>query len=335
MSVTDVYKECLGLPTWVVIFMYFFISVLLLAILGCGIWSVHKSIILHQKKEITIRFLILFLTPIIFFIITGITTSGIMIFYVEECEFDPSNKSSILVKAFWSIVGICYNTGLASLFLSFSTRLLYVFNGSIFEASKCIKYYLNIIGYSQFIFSLLLWIVLISFGITIVSIINGLILFSYIIHSIAITIIFEKKVKKLDDLITGTMTTTNAMDKKKSTNKLHIQLKEMAVKLLICVFFALLSTLGTITITMLGSFGIGDDNRYFELFTWMVFLFDVLVNSICLMLQWNFSNRLYFKMCNKCHKIVSRFDSNSNSNNDPLPAVNLNARSMSRDTTTD
>lgn len=257
------------------------------------VWSLVRLYGARKQSSMKLKFCVLFVISMILFIIDAISVNYTNFMWVEHCQFNDSYDDNPTLLLMTMIMSISIITALATMYVLFSLRLICIFDGCILEISNKLKYYLNIVASVQITLSVLIWLVyaIDPKNMSYIALFASIILLLYIFNSIFSTVVFSRKLQSL----------TKFGGSQQGLNQTITITREIASKIIVCMFFALLSTAFLVVLGILVAFL---TSHYVSIILRIAVLIDSVINSLCLTLQWNFSHDLYGKLCKSCHTIV-------------------------------
>lgn len=245
------------------------------------------------------------------FVFNAIGGNIVLISYLHCYETAINDKNLLF---FFSVrtLQITFIIPVLLLYFCFAKRLIDAFKNSIFAISQRLQIILHCVFYLETFIYILIAILTITHRalgdadvmprLTFVAymISNILVLIWGIVYVIGFILIlylfFEQLSRCAASLFQGNQET-------------QLKLFDVAMKQLVCCLFAILSSLlgGAFMIALILSSTTFKFAEYLNLNYILAFCYTFLsvdagINSLCLMLQWPFSQRLYDKLCTKCHK---------------------------------
>lgn len=284
------------------------VSMLFIMLIFCGMLVIHGCMKIKQTKgprQMKQNFTILFVITsvvIIGYILSLLIPHTIYIFANDGLEESTELMVQAIAVTFYSLI-------LATLETTFIVRLLITFDKkSTNKLSKPLRITTWIITiYMTFLeIAFVIFTLLIGFGFKSelfkwIGYFGYLMMISYSFSSVFIVFMFAKKLHNIIETeleISGWKSTQQNIDKK------TLRISDMLAKYLLLALTQFIVTLicasGMIT-SLIFIYLAPDKYYYIRSVPYIIMNIDVIINAICLYLQYSFAHKYYLKYCNICH----------------------------------
>lgn len=248
--------------------------------------------------KIASSFKIICITALILLTLTSIF-EGLAFYRYAECP--PTRwKSSFYNIVFFGYV-LTVPFSLMAIYILLTMRVTAAFNTSAFRLSTKLTCYFYFFTIFQFIYFIVVYIVAIYFVsrsqtkateniVSTCAFLSALWILLYIFNFVAVVCVFIKKLRYF------------AVSILKDRQEDQIQILNTTIKIVFCCSFAIGSSMLVIVLLIIDATLPQDYG--FDLIINTFYSIDSLINGICLILQWRFSEKIYFKLCSKCDSCI-------------------------------
>lgn len=329
-NMTSVGYGCADLPFAVVYLCFGYAGMLILCSASILVYAVAQFCLTAQSKklETKMQYRLLCITAL-FSLLVCMVGYGITIIYVAQCStttFEQPYFAHII-----STIVIFFAISLLCIYSLMTLRVTLMLKGTIFELSKKWTLY-----FKYFITFLLVTFIVGTVGFSLPCLIDPKLTFVmyqigsncgsiwmllYVINFTIIVVIFYNKLRLMSLHLYGDNKNKTCTDVDKNINtidKINRKLNSnknrkkrtvvfnLVIRITICCVIAIASSI-IATVWIVVDSRWREKSNLFELIAdTLIYPTDLLINGICLILQWPFSTNLYFKICSKCDRYIKR-----------------------------